>query len=129
MIWWQSECKFGDMIRISFGNFYHYGIFVSEDEVIQFGLPPFDGLLNRKFEDFEENRKLWVDLFNALCELDNNLGRNLFFEYYFLDLNKFLTILNESEDNNSFFENLPKDNFFHISELDWYFVYDRLLSI
>lgn len=51
MIWWQSECKFGDMIRISFGNFYHYGIFVSEQEVIQFGLPPFDGLLNRKFED------------------------------------------------------------------------------
>ena len=51
MIWWQSECKFGDMIRISFGNFYHYGIFVSEDEVIQFGLPPFEGLLNRKFED------------------------------------------------------------------------------
>lgn len=51
MIWWQSECKLGDMIRISFGNFYHYGIFVSEEEVIQFGLPPFDGLLNRKFED------------------------------------------------------------------------------
>lgn len=51
MIWWQSECKFGDMIRISFGKFYHYGIFVSEEEVIQFGLPPFDGLLNRKFED------------------------------------------------------------------------------
>ena len=51
MIWWQSECKFGDMIRISCGNFYHYGIFVSEEEVIQFGLPPFEGLLNRKFED------------------------------------------------------------------------------
>ena len=51
MIWWQSECKFGDMIRISFGNFYHYGIFVSEEEVIQFGLPPFEGLLNRNFED------------------------------------------------------------------------------
>ncbi len=53
MNWWQSECKFGDMIRISFGNFYHYGIFISEEEVIQFGLPPFEGLLNRKFEDIE----------------------------------------------------------------------------
>ncbi len=51
MIWWQTECKAGDMIRISFGNFYHYGIFVSEEEVIQFGLPPFEGLLNRKNED------------------------------------------------------------------------------
>ena len=51
MIWWQSECKFGDMIRISFGSFYHYGIFVSEEEVIQFGLPPVEGLLNRKIDD------------------------------------------------------------------------------
>ena len=51
MIWWQQECKSGDMIRVSCGNFYHYGIFVSEKEVIQFGLPPFGGLLNRKYED------------------------------------------------------------------------------
>ena len=51
MIWWQSECKYGDMIRVSFGNFYHYGIFVSDDEVIQFGLPPTEGLLNRKFDE------------------------------------------------------------------------------
>lgn len=51
MIWWQSECKYGDMIRVSFGNFYHYGIFVSEDEVIQFGLPPVEGLLNRRFDE------------------------------------------------------------------------------
>lgn len=50
MIWWQSECKYGDMIRISFGNFYHYGIFVSEDEVIQFGLPPVEGLFNRSLD-------------------------------------------------------------------------------
>lgn len=51
MNWWQSECKYGDMIRVSFGNFYHYGIFVSDDEVIQFGLPPAEGLLNRKFDE------------------------------------------------------------------------------
>ncbi len=51
MTWWQSECKYGDMIRVSFGNFYHYGIFVSDDEVIQFGLPPEQGLLNRKFDE------------------------------------------------------------------------------
>ena len=28
------------MIRIKVGSIYHYGIFVSEDEVIQFGYPP-----------------------------------------------------------------------------------------
>ena len=51
MIWWQAECKYGDMIRVCCGNLYHYGIFVSEDEVIQFGLPPVEGLLNRKFDE------------------------------------------------------------------------------
>ena len=28
------------MIRVKLGAIYHYGIFVSEEEVIQFGLPP-----------------------------------------------------------------------------------------
>ena len=40
MRWEPIECKAGDMVRIRLGSVYHYGIFVSEDEVIQFGLPP-----------------------------------------------------------------------------------------
>ncbi len=40
MKWEPKECQPGDMIRIRLGRFYHYGIFVSENEVIQFGLPP-----------------------------------------------------------------------------------------
>ena len=28
------------MVRIQIGSLYHYGVFVSEDEVIQFGWPP-----------------------------------------------------------------------------------------
>lgn len=40
MNWNPTECKKGDMIRVKVGSFYHYGIFVSDDEVIQFGLPP-----------------------------------------------------------------------------------------
>ena len=51
MKWWQTECKYGDMIRISLGGFYHYGIFVSESEILQFGLPPIEGLLNRKVDN------------------------------------------------------------------------------
>lgn len=42
MKWWPEECKTGDMIRVKIGSVYHFGIFVSEDEVIQFGLPPTD---------------------------------------------------------------------------------------
>ena len=40
MKWLPAECSPGDMVRIRIGSIYHYGIFVSEDEVIAFGLPP-----------------------------------------------------------------------------------------
>lgn len=40
MKWWPGECCFGDMIRVNLGSIYHYGIFVNENRVIQFGLPP-----------------------------------------------------------------------------------------
>jgi len=40
MKWWPSECTGGDMIRVKIGSIYHYGIFISVDEIIQFGLPP-----------------------------------------------------------------------------------------
>lgn len=42
MKWWPDQCKKGDMIRVKLGPLYHYGIFVSEDEVIQFGHPQQD---------------------------------------------------------------------------------------
>ena len=40
MKWAYEECRFGDIIRVKLGSVYHYGIFVSDDEVIAFGLPP-----------------------------------------------------------------------------------------
>lgn len=40
MRWLPGECRPGDMIRVRLGSIYHYGIFVSEDEVVQFGPPP-----------------------------------------------------------------------------------------
>jgi len=40
MKWVMKEPKSGDMIRVGLGAIHHYGIFVSEDEVIQFGLAP-----------------------------------------------------------------------------------------
>lgn len=40
MKWAPGECKPADMIRVRTGSVYHFGIFVSEDEVIQFGYPP-----------------------------------------------------------------------------------------
>lgn len=40
MKWIVDNCKYGDIIRVRLGALYHYGIYVSDDEVIQFGLPP-----------------------------------------------------------------------------------------
>lgn len=40
MKWVLNEPQSGDMIRVLSGSIYHYGIYVSDSEVIQFGLPP-----------------------------------------------------------------------------------------
>ena len=40
MKWLLKEPAAGDMIRVKLGSIYHYGIFASEDEIIQFGLAP-----------------------------------------------------------------------------------------
>lgn len=41
MKWALTEPKTGDMIRVKAGSVWHYGVFVSDDEVIQFGYAPF----------------------------------------------------------------------------------------
>ena len=39
LIWKEKTPVFGDVVRTRVQFYYHYGIFVSESEVIQFGLP------------------------------------------------------------------------------------------
>ncbi len=52
MKWLLKDPSLGDMVRVKIGNIYHYGIFVSEDEVIQFGPAP-NEQLNLRPEDIE----------------------------------------------------------------------------
>ena len=40
MKWWPGDPKRGDIIRIPVGAIFHYGIFVDNDTVVQFGPPP-----------------------------------------------------------------------------------------
>ena len=40
MKWTYKEPSQGDMVRVAIGSIYHFGIYVSDSEVIQFGLPP-----------------------------------------------------------------------------------------
>lgn len=40
MKWAYKEPTFADIIRVKIGSIYHMGIYVSDTEVIQFGLPP-----------------------------------------------------------------------------------------
>nr|MBQ6241491.1 lecithin retinol acyltransferase family protein [Lachnospiraceae bacterium] len=46
MNWQPGDCRPGDMIRVRIGSFYHYGVFVSEEEVISYGLPPIERFAN-----------------------------------------------------------------------------------
>ena len=43
MKFWPSGCERRDMIRVRVGSIWHYGVYVSDDEVIQFGPPPREG--------------------------------------------------------------------------------------
>ncbi len=40
MKWDLTEPTYGDIVRTKVGSIYHYGIYVSDDEIIQFGLSP-----------------------------------------------------------------------------------------
>lgn len=40
MKWSGKRPEAGDMIRVKLGSIYHYGVFVSDSEIIQFGLAP-----------------------------------------------------------------------------------------
>ena len=40
MKWTFNEAKPGAMVRVCLGEVYHYGIYVSDDEIILFGPPP-----------------------------------------------------------------------------------------
>ena len=40
MKWELTDCKYGDMIRVKCGSVFHYGIYVNDDEIIEFGYPP-----------------------------------------------------------------------------------------
>ncbi len=48
----QKDAKPGDIIRIPIGPIFHYGIYVNDDEVIQFGLPPINSI-KRKDQDIQ----------------------------------------------------------------------------
>lgn len=60
MIWEEKTPVFGDVIRTRIRFYYHYGIYVSDEQVIQFGLPDNTGIPN------EEIRVLSTDIYTFL---------------------------------------------------------------
>ena len=63
MRWKMKQPVSGDMIRVRTGALYHYGIYVSDDEVIQFGLPPADGVVRNS----DEVKVLSTDIDDFVC--------------------------------------------------------------
>ena len=63
MKWSPGQCRKGDIVRVALGSLYHYGVFVSEDEIIQFGYPP----LPEFAEQNKEPRVCAVDADTFCC--------------------------------------------------------------
>ena len=60
---WKFEApEAGDIVRVALGQIYHYGIYVSDGEVIQFGLPPV-----LRPADAEDVAVLSTDIGTFLC--------------------------------------------------------------
>ena len=48
MNWTQKTPSYGDIIRVKVNFYHHYGIYVSDSEIIQFGLPDNSGTPSEK---------------------------------------------------------------------------------
>ena len=83
----------------------------------------------RKFEEFENKRKVWVEQFEKLIKFDENLDNNLFFQCYFMSLPRIMELINLSSDNNSFYDFLTKNRFFIHGTFDWYYEFDKMMNI
>ena len=73
MKWVMKEPSFGDMIRVELGGIYHVGIYVSDDEVIQFGLAPSQRVTLRDSEVevlSSDIDRFLVGGFLEVCEFD-----------------------------------------------------------
>lgn len=63
MKWILSDCSPGDMIRIRVGAIWHYGVYCADDEVIEFGDAPLEGLSRDAAKIFV--KRVSVDEFSA----------------------------------------------------------------
>ena len=79
MKWSYIEPSKGDMVRVAVGSIYHFGIYVSDDEVIQFGLPPSrrSRLMDSEVEVLASGIDEFLDGgFLEVCEFDRKERKN-----------------------------------------------------
>ena len=65
MKWQLIDVSFGDMIRVKNGSIWHYGIYVSDDEVIQFGLAP-----RQRTQNSDGNVVVCTSTMDVFCDGD-----------------------------------------------------------
>ena len=68
MEWTLGEPKYGDIVRCKVSFYYHYGIFVNENRIIQFGLPTDPG------RPAEEIKVLVSDIYTFLNGAELEIG-------------------------------------------------------
>ena len=69
MKWTDEQPRFGDIIRTKVTFYHHYGIFVSQDEVIQFGTP------DNVSQPAESVRVLTTDIYAFIRDGELEVGK------------------------------------------------------
>jgi len=69
MQWTEKNPEYGDLIRTKVTFYYHYGIFVNENRIIQFGLP------DNVYTPAEEIKVLATDIYSFLNGGELQVGK------------------------------------------------------
>ena len=80
--------------------------------------------IKKKFKELEEKRIVWVDQYNELERLDEYFSHNPYLDCAFLNLLQLFEIIELSNDNDSFYENLTSTKHVSLGTFDWYREFD-----
>ncbi len=78
MKWTQSEPHFGDIVRVKVNFYHHYGIFIDENRIVQFGGPDNTGIDPEQIEVIVTDVYAFLnggDLETAILERDEKKSR------------------------------------------------------
>jgi len=115
------------LTQLEFGGFQDRGIinqFLKSILTHTFGTYSTDSGVIKKFKQLEEKRKVWIEQYNKLHDIDKGFAHFPYFNCWFISLPQLIEVINLSNDNNSFYETFRKTKHVTLNTLDWYREFD-----